>query len=268
MNTSLWMQRRARRVAMRAFTSTTTVVAVLVTLGAGCGDDDGSDATVRFETPADGERIAGGVDLAMSAEGIVIEPAGTVQPGSGHFHVIADQGCVDAGTAIARDADHVHVGTGASTATIYLAPGTHSLCLQAGDGAHTALDATDTVEIEVGVGSRAEWCAVVEQVDGMFEATDTSDEDFATKQVGYENIHRMLAQLTATAPAYVDGDAVTGVEQLLDWATLVTETIVGADSIDAATEALYGEDSPYANGPPVDGAGPAWVSTNCGVDVD
>ena len=41
----------------------------------------------------------------------------------------------------------------------------HSLCLHAGDGAHTALDATDTVEIEVGVGSRAEWCAVVEQVD-------------------------------------------------------------------------------------------------------
>ena len=235
MNRSIRMQRPARRVPSRTFAA--GAVIVLSMLAAGCGGDE-PDTAVRFDTPTDGDRIAGGVDLAMSADGIVIEPAGTVHPGSGHFHVIADDGCVRAGTAIARDADHVHFGSGASTATIYLAPGTHSLCLQAGNGAHSALDATDTVEVDVGVDSRAEWCAVVEEVDGMFQATDTSGEDFASKQVGYENIHRLLAQLTATAPAFVDGAAVNGVEQLLGWATLVTETINGADSIDAATDAL------------------------------
>ena len=44
---------------------------------AGCGDDSSQDASVAFETPGDGASLAGGVQVAMTADGITIEPAGT-----------------------------------------------------------------------------------------------------------------------------------------------------------------------------------------------
>ena len=85
-----------------------------------------------------------------------LEEAGEVNEGAGHFHVIADAGCVDVGDAITKDADHLHFGKGQTSGTIYLEPGSHELCLQVGDGVHEALDVTGTVTIEVGIGSQDE----------------------------------------------------------------------------------------------------------------
>ena len=175
----------------------------------------------------------------MAADGLTIEPAGEVHEGAGHFHVIADDGCVDPGAAVAKDADHVHFGKGQTEGTIYLGPGEHELCLQPGDGAHVALDPTDTVTIEVGVEDRDEWCGVIGQVDELFSATDNSSDDFAVKQAAYGGITRLIAQLTAAIDE-VDADVRDAVAGSLAGASGIAQ--IFADTADpAAAEAALME---------------------------
>ena len=124
---------------MRPFTLLTRGGAVVFTAAlviAACGDDDTVGPTAAFAEPADSAAVHGAVQLAMTADGITIEEAGDARAGAGHFHVIADAGCLEAGTAIGKDADHVHFGGGQTETTIELAPGTHTLQLLLGDWKH------------------------------------------------------------------------------------------------------------------------------------
>jgi len=232
-----------------------------------CGDDSAAadEQTATIVAPRDGDRIAGPVDVEMVAEGITIVPAGEVVPGEGHFHVIADHDCLAPGSAIAKDADHVHFGSGASTGTIYLAPGTHSLCLQVGDGAHAALGATDSIEIENGIASQDEFCDVLAATDSLMTAIEASEDTWAVQQAGYENVRRLLAQLDAGLE-HVDADTRSDVGELVHWATVIAETLLAAESAEAAADQLWGPDGLL----PSDGdvaAGEQWVLDTCGVSV-
>jgi hypothetical protein len=229
--------------------SAVALLVPLITLTAACGDttDDAKDATddgpsVSFEKPADGDHIAGGVLVEMAAEGITIEPAGEVHPGSGHFHVIADDGCVDPGSAVPKDADHIHFGKGQTSGTIYLGPGEHELCLQPGDGSHVALEPTDRITVDVGVRSRDEWCAVVKEVDDLFATADTAGAEYAVRQGQYGGIRRLIAQLT-DAGDQVDPSARMDVDAALKQASTIAGTFADATDEAAATaalEAVYG----------------------------
>lgn len=215
---------------------------VLVVLAAACGDDDSGGLRAGFNEPADGAAVAGGVDVVMTAEGITIEAAGETRDGAGHFHVVADDGCVEPGTAVARDADHIHFGGGQSEGTIYLSPGTHELCLQVGDGAHVALDATDTITVQVGIADRDGWCAAAGEVDELFNATDNSDDEFAVKQVAYEHIGRLLAQLEDGLD-HVDAAGRQAVATSIGFAASLTDALVAAaDEQDAErrVEPIFG----------------------------
>jgi hypothetical protein len=75
----------------------------------------------------------------MQAENFIIEPAGVRNPGAGHLHIIVDAECSIANQDIPKDETHLHFADGQLEADLELAPGTHTLCLQAGDGYHTAL---------------------------------------------------------------------------------------------------------------------------------
>jgi hypothetical protein len=135
---------------------------------AGCGNDETTQGTapessvttaapttvapakaVKFLEPTDGAKVAGPVKVRMEATGFTIEPAGEVKEGAGHFHIIVDGDCVAVGQVIPKDDTHLHYGMGQTEAEITLGAGSHTLCLQAGDGAHTALDLTDKITIEV-----------------------------------------------------------------------------------------------------------------------
>jgi len=64
-----------------------TLIATVALLGvASCGDEG---PTATLTSPSGNAAVAGGVALAMTADGVTIEPAGEVRGGSGHFHVIA-----------------------------------------------------------------------------------------------------------------------------------------------------------------------------------
>ena len=65
------------------------------------------------------------------------------------MHVMIDVGCVDVGETIPSDESHVHFGDGSTSADLDLSPGEHSLCLQAGDAEHVALDLTDEITVTV-----------------------------------------------------------------------------------------------------------------------
>jgi hypothetical protein len=218
-----------------------------------------SEATVTFASPVEGASIAGSVPLAMTAEGITIESAGEVHSGAGHFHVIAD-----AGESIVRDADHVHFGGGQDAGVIYLEPGIHELCLQVGDGIHTALDITDRVTIDVGVSTLDEWCAVIDEVDVLFEATDTADDEFAVRQVGYENIRRLITQLDDglhVVPSDVRAELTSSLDFATDLVTAITEAAdetTAFETVESVFSRFEGAD---------DLPGTDWVAEECGTDM-
>ena len=229
---------------------------------AACGSDD--TATASFESPADGATIAGGVRMTMAAEGITIEEAGEARDGAGHFHVIADEACTATGETIGKDADHVHFGKAQAEGVIYLEPGSHDLCLQVGDGVHTALGVTDTITIDVGITTRDDWCVVVGETDELFEAVDTSSDDFATKQIGYENVNRLVLQLI-DGLAVVDPDAHDDVQTAMEFASDIATAFTTADSLDEAEralepvfEAVYDGELPGAD----------WIRDTCDVNID
>lgn len=116
-------------------------LSLLVFFATACTDAPEAPASrVFFESPADGATVQSPVAVVMGAEGVTIAPAGTMEPDTGHFHIIVDQPFVAAGSVVPADSAHIHFGTGATTASLDLTPGEHVLRLQLADGAHIAMD--------------------------------------------------------------------------------------------------------------------------------
>lgn len=101
------------------------------------------EAKVFFTLPAEGANVIGPLEngsvmvkVQMGASGVAIKPAGAIENGSGHHHVLVDTAAMPAGTVVPKDAMHLHFGTGQTEATIPLAIGPHTLTLQLADGIH------------------------------------------------------------------------------------------------------------------------------------
>lgn len=114
---------------------------ILFLLGvvAACGTRSESVPLVSFTTPQNGASVTSPFKVHMAAEHFRIEPAGTVNVGAGHLHIMIDTPCVPAGQSIPSDDTHKHFSKAQLEAELSLAPGAHSLCLEAADGAHIAL---------------------------------------------------------------------------------------------------------------------------------
>lgn len=115
-------------------------------------EDEGEDAgeevatmeeppiSVSFLQPTDNAIIPVTSTVIMTATGVTIAPAGEVAEGQVHMHILIDVPFVEAGTPIPNDEQHRHFGDASTTAELGLAPGSHTLRLQAADGAHVALE--------------------------------------------------------------------------------------------------------------------------------
>jgi hypothetical protein len=114
------------------------IALALLLLAAACRPA-AADPRVYFVEPADGATVSGPVNVKLAAENFTIEPAGEVKAGAGHLHIMVDTDCIAPGVIVPKDDAHLHYGQGQLEATLELAPGRHTLCLQAADGAHTAL---------------------------------------------------------------------------------------------------------------------------------
>ncbi|MFZ4662334.1 MAG: DUF4399 domain-containing protein [Caldilineaceae bacterium] len=117
-----------------------------------------AEPTVRFVTPLDGATVPPTFTVAMSATGLLVEPAGEIHAGAGHFHILIDTDFVPAGDVIINDDQHRHYGKGQYTTTLNLEPGVHVLRLQFADGAHIAQEGAayqDTITVTVSADATA-----------------------------------------------------------------------------------------------------------------
>ena len=111
---------------------------LILTLLAACAPAS-SGPRVYFIEPKDGATVTSPVHVQMGAENFTVEPAGEVKAGAGHLHIMVDTDCMPVGQVIPKDETHLHYGKAQTEADLELTPGAHRLCLQAADGAHTAL---------------------------------------------------------------------------------------------------------------------------------
>jgi hypothetical protein len=239
-----------------------TLVAVAL-LAAACGDDE-SSISATLQSPSEGSTVAGALHVAMTADGVTIEEAGTARDGAGHFHVIVDDGCAATGQAVPKDADHVHFGKGQAEGDVYLAPGRHELCLQVADGAHRAMDVTDTATVTAGITDRDEWCTVVREVDELFTAADTNGDEFPVRRIAYENVRRLLLQLRDAVDT-VDADVRADVAAALAVGTDIAKAYVDAADEDEAYE--HFQEIARSGDAAIETAAP-WIEETCGVAIN
>jgi hypothetical protein len=100
---------------------------------------DAPQGRVSFTAPQNGATVPNPVRLTWAAQNFRVEPAGAVNAGAGHLHVMIDTPCVAAGQVVINDDTHKHFGKAQMETELTLTPGKHTLCLQAADGAHVAL---------------------------------------------------------------------------------------------------------------------------------
>jgi len=145
--------------------SRVVALAAALTLGlAACSEDvapkeysvrDQPAAAPSFVSPSDGDLVTSPVSVVLAADGVDLVPSDIPAIGEGHPHVMADIGCYETGEYIPgpsrRDeaSGRFHLGDGSDSRQIELEPGTYELCVQLGDGFHTAFGETETITVTV-----------------------------------------------------------------------------------------------------------------------
>lgn len=110
-------------------------------------------ARVFFANLTDGQEIKLPFLLQMGVEGMEVEPAGALNYGKGHHHLIIDGQALPKGSSVPFDATNIHFGKGQTEHKLdSLTAGVHTLTLQFANGAHLsygeALSATIKVVVK------------------------------------------------------------------------------------------------------------------------
>lgn len=135
----------AKDTAMQGMKMDTAAVAGLPAIPDG--------AKVYFKNLKDGEKVSSPLKVEFGVDGIALDTAGALKPGSGHHHLLIDAGdSIAAGTVVPKDSTHLHFGKAQTGTTITLTPGKHTLALQYADGLHRSygskLSAVVTVDVK------------------------------------------------------------------------------------------------------------------------
>lgn len=107
--------------------------------------------SVQFKNLKDGSSIANGSTIQFEVKGMKVLPAGNMDEGSGHHHLIIDGGSVPAGVVIPMDDKHIHFGKGQTEVQLKTTPGPHTLTLQFADGVHRSYGPAFSTTIRVTV---------------------------------------------------------------------------------------------------------------------
>ncbi len=109
-------------------------------------------ARVYFKNLKEGQTVSSPLKVEMGAEGIKVDSAGTIKPGSGHHHLLIDASPIESGQVVPKDSTHLHFGNAQKQAEVSLKPGMHTLSLQFADGLHRSygnkLSSTITVLVK------------------------------------------------------------------------------------------------------------------------
>lgn len=100
-------------------------------------------ASVRIVQPAAGAMVDGGsVLVTLEVSGLTIAPAGTMEAGTGHHHLVVDAALPPAGAPIpATPGVYIHMGQAQTEYELTgLEAGEHTVIAVVGDGAHIPLN--------------------------------------------------------------------------------------------------------------------------------
>lgn len=106
---------------------------------------------VHFVKPHDKEVVPTTFQVEFGVEGMTVAKAGEMKEGTGHHHLIIDGKPVAKGQVIPKDETHKHFGDAATSTSLTLKPGKHTLTLQFADGAHKSYgeEYSSTITVEV-----------------------------------------------------------------------------------------------------------------------
>jgi hypothetical protein len=107
--------------------------------------------SVDFVEPKNGATVATTFKVKFAVDGMTVAPAGELNPGTGHHHLLINTADIDENVSIPMDEKHRHFGKGQTETEITLPPGKHKLTMQFADGAHRSYGAKfrKTIEVEV-----------------------------------------------------------------------------------------------------------------------
>jgi hypothetical protein len=84
-------------------------------------------AKVFITEPKDGATVKSPVTVKFNVEGMVLAPAGSDTPNSGHHHLLIDAQPDNSGAPVPADANHIHYGKAQTEGQVELSPGKHTL---------------------------------------------------------------------------------------------------------------------------------------------
>ena len=91
---------------------------------------------VFFKNISEGDTLESPFVVEMGVVGMQIKPAGELEAGTGHHHIIIDKQFITFGEIIPMDANHLHYGKGDTVVNVALESGQHTLTLQFANGMH------------------------------------------------------------------------------------------------------------------------------------
>jgi hypothetical protein len=95
-----------------------------------------ASASVKIVEPVMGATVRSPVKVVFSVSGTTVKPAGPVEGGTGHHHLLINEGPTPEKVIVPADATHLHFGKGQTETTVELKPGSYTLTLQFADGLH------------------------------------------------------------------------------------------------------------------------------------
>lgn len=116
------------------------------------GDQDQVMPAVIISSPVNNETLEGTVALRLETRDVMIRPAGTDEPGTGHHHLFIDRDISPVGEPIPTGEGIVHLGMGQTELLLEdLDAGDHTIIAVVGDYQHVRLAnvATDTVRVTI-----------------------------------------------------------------------------------------------------------------------
>jgi hypothetical protein len=108
-----------------------------------------SDAKVFFANLDDGDTVSSPFLVEFGISGMEVEPAGAVNEGKGHHHIIINGGPIEMGGTVPADSVNIHYGKGQTSDSLDLMPGNYSLTMQFADGYHRSYGEQMSASIEV-----------------------------------------------------------------------------------------------------------------------
>ncbi len=96
--------------------------------------------TVSFDGIKSGDTVTSPFRVGFAVTVAKIAPAGTPDPGTGHFHLIIDSPLPPQNAPLPASDTVKHYGKGQTEDTLTLPPGQHTLQIELADGTHVPFD--------------------------------------------------------------------------------------------------------------------------------